>query len=151
MAGYLTTDQIFSVTGAQGTLFDTMKREIVVFKQPKRVVTPANVNVQNNYFGYKSENVFNSQVESYEPVSGIFNAQISYKDKQESLELPDINSYTYEGDVRIKVENDCYEYIQKGKTENIQFDGKIFNVVGEARVKNFLGRKMYVYHLKYSN
>lgn len=151
MAGYLTSDQIFSVTGAQGTLFDTMKRDIVVYKQPKRVVTPANINVQNNYFGYKSDNVFNSQVESYEAVSGTFSAQISYKDSQESQDLNDINSYTYEGDVRIKVERDCYEYIQRGKTENIQFDGKIFNVVSEPRVKNFLGRKMYVYHLKYTN
>lgn len=151
MAGYLSSEQVFSVTGAQGQLFNTMKRDIIVFKQPKRVVTPANINNQNNYFGYGAENVFNSPVESYEAVSGTFSAQISYKDKQESDELPEINSHSYEGEVRIKVEGDCYDFIQRGKTENIQFDDKVFNVVGEARVKNFLGRKMYVYHLQSVN
>jgi hypothetical protein len=148
MASLVSQDEINVFTGDFQNLFDTFKRSITVFKRPKKVVTASNVNDQNIYFGYDSQNVAPDVVESYEAVSGTFDVMITYKDNQESDELSDLNTFSYNGDVRIKVQEDCRDFIKEGKTENIQFDNKVFNVVGDEAVKYFFGYKLYVFHLK---
>lgn len=148
MASLVSQNEIDVFTGDFQNLFDTFKRPITVFKRPKKVVSASNVNDQNIYFGYDSQNVKPNVVESYEPVSGVFDVMISYKDNQQSDELNDLNTFSYNGDVRIKVQEDCRAFIKNGKTENIQFDDKVFNVVGDEAVKYFFGYKLYVFHLK---
>lgn len=148
MASLVSQNEIDVFTGDFENLFDTFKRPITVFKRPKKVVSAGNVNDQNIYFGYDSQNVEPNVVESYESVSGVFNVMISYKDNQNSSDLTDLNTFAYEGDVRIKVQEDCRQFIKNGKTENIQFDDKVFNVVGDEAVKYFFGYKLYVFHLK---
>jgi hypothetical protein len=148
MASLVTQNEIDIFTGDFENLFDTFKRPITVFKKPKKVVSASNVNDQNIYFGYDSQNVEPDVVESYEPVSGVFEVMIRYKDNQQSDPLEELNTNSFEGDVRIKVQEDCRNYIKNGKTENIQFDNKTFNVVGDDAVKYFFGYKLYVFHLK---
>jgi hypothetical protein len=139
MASLVSQEEINVFTGDFQNLFDTFKRPITVFKKPKKVVTASNVNDQN---------VAPDVIESYEPVSQAFEVMINYKDNQESDELSDINTFSYNGDVRIKVQEDCRDFIKQGKTENVQFDNKVFNVVGDESVKYFFGYKLYVFHLK---
>ena len=53
------------------------------------------------------------------------------------------------GDVRIKVEQDCRDYIVKnGKTESIEIDGKIFNIVSDDGRRDFLDKVYYVFFLE---
>jgi len=148
MSSLVTQNEIDIFTGDFENLFDTFKRPITVFKTPKKVVSAASVNNQNIYFGYDSQNVAPNVIESYEPVSGVFEVMIRYKDQQQSNPLDELNTNSFEGDVRIKVQEDCREFIKDGRTENIQFDNKVFNVVGDEAVKYFFGYKLYVFHLK---
>ena len=50
MANLITTGDAFSLTGTLRDHFDTFKREIVVVKEPQRVV--ANTTSNNSYAGY---------------------------------------------------------------------------------------------------
>ena len=52
------------------------------------------------------------------------------------------------GDVRIKVELECREYIEKGKTISIDIGGNPFNVVSSEGVRYFLGKTYYVFYLE---
>lgn len=76
MASLVSQEEINVFTGDFQNLFDTFKRSITVFKKPKKIVTAGNVNDQNVYFGYDSQNVAPDVVESYEAVSGVFDVMI---------------------------------------------------------------------------
>ncbi len=52
------------------------------------------------------------------------------------------------GDVRIKVEKDCKDYIDKGKTESVEINGSLFNVVSSDGSRFFIGQTYYVYYLE---
>ena len=52
------------------------------------------------------------------------------------------------GDGRIKVELDCKNYIDKGKTESIEINGSLFNVVSSDGARFFVGQTYYVYYLE---
>ena len=52
------------------------------------------------------------------------------------------------GDVRIKVKADCKSYIENGKTERVEFDGKSWDVTTTDAVKRFLDSEFYVYYLE---
>ena len=52
------------------------------------------------------------------------------------------------GDVRIKVEKDCKDYIDKGKTESIVINGSLFNVVSSDGARFFIVQTYYVYYLE---
>jgi len=148
MPSLITSEETDCFTGQMSDLFDTFKRPIIVFKDPKKVVTAGNVNDQNVYFGYRGRATAPSVITSFDVQSGTFDAVITYDDEQESKSLEDINTHSRNGECRIKVREPAREYINNGKTENIQFDGKVFNVVGDESVKDFFGFKLYVYHLE---
>ena len=50
--------------------------------------------------------------------------------------------------VRIKVKQDCRDYIKTGRTERVEIDGKSFNVIGDESVKHNFGYTLYVYYLE---
>ena len=52
------------------------------------------------------------------------------------------------GDVRIKVELDCKNYIEKGKTNSIGINGNLFYVVSSDGARFFIGQTYYVYYLE---
>ena len=63
-----------------GDHFDTFKREIVIFKEPIKVIN--NVTSNNSYAGYGESS---NQVEfTYVPVSGVFSGIVSYYEDQQS-------------------------------------------------------------------
>ena len=147
MANLITSDEKTSLTGSFNDLFDTFKRSIVVYKEPKKVISSIN---ESQLFGYgTSSNVVNY---TFESVSGTYDAMIKYSDAGTSKEGKldqDINSRIPEGQVRIKVKSDARNFIETGgTTEKIEFDNKSFNVVSEDIVKNFLGLEFYIYYLE---
>ena len=53
------------------------------------------------------------------------------------------------GDIRIKVEQDCRDYIKNnGKTEAVVVQGKNYNVITDDGTREFLGQKYFVFHLE---
>ena len=131
------------LTGIFTDIFDTFKREIVVHKEPRKVISQVNTAA---LFGYGDP--ASSVNYSYEPVSGIFSATIRYDMNQETERLADIPQNISLGNVYIKVQEGAKNYINKGKTEKITFDNKSFKIISEDANKSFLDSKFYVYRLE---
>ena len=132
-----------NLTGIFNDVFDTFKREIVIHKEPKKVISQVNT---ASLFGYGDP--ASSINYSYQPVSGVFEATIRYNLDQETERLADIPSQVSIGGVFIKVQEPARDYINKGKTERITFDNKSFKVISEDANKSFLNSKFYVYKLE---
>jgi predicted transport protein len=129
-------------TGDFQNLYDTFKRELIVHKEPKKVVeNPNNV----LYAGYKPQN---QAVTTFIPQSGVYQGMITYKDIQDANDVSDIGHQYFAGDVRIKVEQDAHDYLKEGRTEGVSIDGNLYRVITSDAVKNFFGFKLYVYHLE---
>ena len=147
MGSLVTASEISVFTGDYQDLFDTFKRAITVHKSPKKIINEINVDFLHGY-GEPTDQLNYT----YSPVSEDFNAMVLYKDRQAAEDMEEIGNLTYfAGDVRIKVDQDCYDYIKSGKTEKIVIDGKDFQLMTEESVKYFFGFKLYVFHLQYTN
>lgn len=143
MPSLLSALDISSFTGDFQDLFDTFKREILIYKEPKKVIQNINMNSYHGYGEAAQKTNF-----TYVPVFEAHKAVVSYKDKQEAEEMGGIGLMYFAGDVRIKVDEDTKNFIRNGKTEKITIDGKDFNLLTEDSIKNFFGLKLYVFHLQ---
>ena len=145
MANLLSDTDKGYFTGVLGDLFDTFQRSIVVHKEP--VKTISNINSSNTYAGYgDTPNIENIE---YVPKSQTLQAMISYMDRAQSSLDTEINiSVPKNAAVRIKVKQDCRDYIKTGRTERVEIDGKSFNVIGDESVKHNFGYTLYVYYLE---
>ena len=145
MANLLSDTDKAYFTGVLGDLFDTFQRSIVVHKEP--VKTISNINTSNTYAGYgDTPNLENIE---YVPKSQTFQAMISYMDRAQSSLDTEINiSVPKNAAVRIKVKQDCRDYIKTGRTERVEIDGKSFNVIGDESIKYNFGYSLYVYYLE---
>ena len=143
MPSLVSQSEVDVFTGDFQNLFDTFKRPIIVWKEPKKTFTTIENNV---YVGYGAESVKTNV--SYTPQSGVFQAMIRYTDKQKAEYLEPLQIMELAGDCRIKVEQPARDYIKQGKTEKIVIDGKSFNVQTDEAVKYFFGVRLYVFHLK---
>tara|TARA_R100001015_G_C4546353_1_gene109220 strand:- start:288 stop:734 length:447 start_codon:yes stop_codon:yes gene_type:complete len=145
MANLLSDTDKAYFTGVLGDLFDTFQRSITVHKEPVKTVT--NINTSNTYAGYgDTPNLDNIE---FVTKSESFEAMISYMDKNQSGLDTELNiQIPQNAAVRIKVKQDCRDYIKLGKTERIEIDGKSFNVLGEESVKYNFGYYLYVFYLE---
>jgi len=132
-----------NLTGIFNDIFDTFKRDIVVHKEPKKVISQINT---SSLFGYGDP--ASSVNYTYQPVSGVFQATIRYNLDQETERLGDIPSQVSVGGVFIKVQETARDFINKGKTEKVTFDNKSFKVISEDANKSFLNSKFFVYKLE---
>ena len=127
---------------ALGDHFDTFKATITINKEPQKTVTLSAS--QNIYAGYSAPK---EQV-TYTTVSQTFSAIVNYKENQPLDYQDELKANIEKGDVRIKVEADCKDYIDKGKTISIDIGGNPFNVVSSEGARYFLGKTYYVYYLE---
>ena len=143
MSSLLSSSEKANLANSFDDIFDTFKREIVVYKEPKKVISTIN---ESQLFGYgPASNLGNYE---YVPVSGVFFATIRYQDFQDQSYRTNISSAVLEGDVRIKVKKEARDFINNGKTESIEFDGKKFNLISSDSVKRFLDSEFFVYYLE---
>jgi len=144
MANLLSDTDKSYFTGVLGDLFDTFKRSIKIHKEPlKKILNPA-IDV---YAGYADT----STPDNIEFVlqSKTFDAMISYVDRSQASLDTEINvQIPKNAAVRIKVKQDCKDYIKSGKTERIEIDDKSFNIIGQESVKYNFGYYLYVYYLE---
>ena len=124
-------------------LFDTFARDIIVHKEPIKIIQSSNVDLLPGY-GESStpENI------KYTPVNQTFKAMISYKKNQSTEANADIGMITPGGEVRIKVQQATRNYIMDGKTERIEFDGKSFNLVSRDAVQDYWGMQLFIFYLE---
>lgn len=121
--------------------FDTFKRDIVVYKTPiKNIVSAA-----DPLAGYDNTSI--EETVNYTVVSGVYSAKIRHGKDQKNTVTNDTKTIIPAGTVRILVEEDCYNFIKQGRTENIEVDGLTFNQINDEAPKNFLGKKYYAFVL----
>jgi hypothetical protein len=149
MSSFISENERQVLTGLLDRTIETFQRNIVVWKEPiKTAIIPPSSTPQGG-FGFGDGLV--EQQYDYIPVSGVFPAVIRYvgmKHVGEATPLTNTNSFLPIGEVRIKVRQDCYQFIENGKTDKISFDDKDFFFVGKAQTASFLGNSYYQYQLK---
>ena len=143
MANLLANTDTSSFTGILADHFDTFKKDIVIYKEPKKVVNVSSNSVMAGY----GENSDSSNV-SFVAVSGAFSALVTYQGKQDLPYISDVSANISKGMIKIKVEKDARDYIKNGKTERVVVDNSSFNIVSDDKLQNFLGLKYYVYFLE---
>ena len=146
---YLTSSQISNLTGICSNLFQTFTldrtRTIIVYKEPKKAVSSRDSAI---FQGYQTQSKL-SNITSYVAVSGTYPAIINFMGEQQSQEILEPKVITpKEARVRIKVEQNCADFIDRDKTIHIEIYGKNYNLVTERETNDFLGYKTYIYYLK---
>jgi hypothetical protein len=143
MASLISSGEKVILSGVFDDVFDTFSRQIVIYKEPVKTVSSIN---ESNLFGYgDSSNQVNY---SYTAQSETHLAIIKYADQQSQNYHSDMGGFIPDGGVRIKVKAPCKNYIESGKTEKIEFDGKSWDVTTTDAVKRFLDSEFYVYYLE---
>lgn len=145
MASFLTSTDISTITGYLRDHFDTFSlnrsRTIIVYKQPIKVISNSN----NTFYPGYGPPSNNTNITSYTVVSGTYPAVINHVGPQSSQDLYELKvNIPKDAKLRIRVERDCSDYIENGKTEKVVVNGDSYNIVGERVVNSFLG--MYYYH-----
>lgn len=143
MASFLT--ETLSWTGALMRHFDTFSefRNVVIFKEPLQQVYDSGVSVMA---GYDSE-IGGDQGYTLIPISGVFPCVVINKSPRER----GMNEFRFEVDLnqlKIKVKDDAYNFINSGKNLYFEVDGVAYNEISNVEVQNFLGLKFYIYSLK---
>jgi hypothetical protein len=135
-----------NLTGIFNNIFDTFARNIVIVKEPiKILVSPA---PSQNLFGFGENQA--SDAYTYSGVTGIFPATIRYgsPESQSALKTAELTAYTFEGPVTIKVRPDCRDFINTNKTLHILVDGRTFFLDTSEHKQAFLDSAFYVFTLK---
>jgi hypothetical protein len=143
MADLLTNQDKVSFQSSVLDLFDTFSRIIKVHKEPQKKVTQINVNLLPGY-----NNTSNPENVEYIHRSESFRAIINYSKKQDIDRDSDTGAKIPSGQVSIKVQSEARDYINKGKTEKIEIDGKGFKLASNDSIKDYFGMKMYIYYLE---
>jgi hypothetical protein len=136
------TDQSWFEEAAD-TWFETFKKSIIVNKEPiKNIVQTTSPQM----LGYdENSNIVDY---TYTPRNQTFDAVIKYAVNENLQENPEIKLKFTDQQVEIYVKEDCAQYINTDRTENITFDGKIFNIYSTSIVKHYQRNTYYVYFLK---
>ena len=101
MASLISTGEKATLTGIFNDIFDTFKRDIVVYKEPVKTVASIN---ESNLFGYGDAS--NQVNYTYTAQSGSYEAIIRYADQQQQDYYSDLNGAIAKGDARIKVKKE---------------------------------------------
>lgn len=150
MAGLMTATEQTNLAADMERVFQTFERptQIVVWKEPlKSVLSPDASNSLPIGFGDTQAD----EQYTFTPQSGTFDAIVRYVGFRKIGELNTIADTTAlipTSDVRIKVRQACFDYIESGKTDKISFDNRDFYFNGKPEFRVFAGATYYIYQLK---
>jgi hypothetical protein len=143
MASLLTDAQRVSFGSNYNDLFDTLSRDIVIYKEPIKNITSVN---QTPIFGYPGDQLPESV--TYTPVFETFKARIFYGSPDEDIISLNSEIKNPNTSARIRVKETAKNYIENGKTEKIMFDNKSWNVNYGFVVKRYIDENFYEYMMK---
>lgn len=143
MSSLLNSTQIESLANTFSRHFDTFStgNYLIVHKEPLKTII---AQTGHFYAGYGQDSNLDNVV--YTPVSGVFNF-IRVYDKNKQQSTSEIQTLSANAKVRIKVEENARNFIKNGRNERFEFDGLVFNSIGEESVQNFFGIKYYYFSL----
>ena len=143
MADLLSTQDKAFFQSSLLDLFDTFSRDLIVHKEPTKVIQSSAVELLPGYGeSSKPENI------TYTPVNETHKAMISYGKKQDTSADQTVGIITPGGEVKIKVKKDTRDYIMYGKTVKIEIDEKSFKLISRDSVQDYWGMQMYIFYLE---
>ncbi len=141
---YISSDVAASFSNEYDQFFDYFSRAFIVNKDPIRVINQLSSPMIYGYGQNSDQNNF-----TYVPVTGAFSGRIYYNNaKDNDIVDPDLKVIFAKGDVTLKVKQPARDFIANGKTINLEFDGKTWNIITEDTVKRYLNNSYYVYGLE---
>ena len=141
----LSDDEKAQIKSSYEDFFETFRKEIVIHKVSEVVVSDINL---DQIFGYEEDAAPDNY--QYSHKSKCFYALIVYPSKGDQTlnVMTEMAAMIPDGEIRIKVQDDCKDYIQNGKTEKIEVKGKNYTLIStEAEVNNIL-TGYYIFKLK---
>lgn len=135
------------VTAALADLHDTFSREIVVYKNAKKIAISSSPQY-NSIYG----NAGSSTSVNYETVSETFMARIYYI-KSDEEHFSDLNSskgsqnkiIMPQGSVKIVVDPNGYNYIKEAR--KVEFDGITFSIRSDGNPMGLFSNQYYEFYL----
>jgi hypothetical protein len=144
MSSFLTSANIASITGAYQRLWETTAyHSLIIHKEPQKVVTLPQARV---YAGYGSSSEPDNV--SYIPVTGIYAAAVTNNKTSQQTNLSELHTSLTIDSIRIKVEEDCKNFINNGGNERFELNGSSYNSASIESVENFFGLKFYNFILE---
>jgi hypothetical protein len=141
---YISSDVAASFSNEYDQFFDYFSRAFIVNKDPIRVINQLSSPMIYGYGQNSDQTNF-----TYVPVTGVFSGRIYYNNaKDNNVVDPDLKVIFAKGDVTLKVKQPARDFIANGKTLNLEFDGKTWNIITEDIVKRYLNNSYYVYGLE---
>jgi hypothetical protein len=141
---YISSDTAAKFSEEYDKFFDYFSRPFVVNKDPIRVINQLSSPMIYGYGQNSDQANF-----TYVPVTGVFRGRIYYNNaKDNDVVDPDLKVIFAKGDVTLKVKQSARDFIANGKTLNLEFDGKTWNIITEDIVKRYLNNSYYVYGLE---
>lgn len=152
MSDLLSSADRTSFTSSINDHFDTFKRSITIFIEPKQNFN--NPNAQKFLPGYQASATANP---ANTIISANHDAIVTYGDFNRTV-APSIGKSTDSGLVRIKVKQTTYDYIKNNKVIKITIDSDSFNIASVGRRANFLNKNLgsslgeifYIFELEYT-
>lgn len=152
MANLLTDSERASFTDVIESHFDTFKRSITIFIEPKQNFN--NPTAQKYIPGYQTSVTANPALTIQ---SAVHDAIVTYGDFNRNVSAG-IGKNTDSGLVKIKVKQATYDYIKNNKIIKITIDGDSFNIASVGRRANFLNKNLgstfgevfYIFELEYT-
>lgn len=151
MASFLTESNKQLFTGAALRFFDTLKRQLIIWKEPTKTLISSPT---SPWFGYDGQNETNY---TFTPSSGVYDAMISPEqtlgvsniDAPNVSPIDSIQKIIPRTKMRIKVELPCKNFIENGiKNERYEFINNVYNQASFEGLQPFLGLTYYVYILE---
>lgn len=127
------------------SMHDTFAREIYAYKEAKKVI------ISSSSFHGLYSNVNGEQQTENVPQFQTFKARIYYPDRQREDSVGgdvdmQIKVERPQGEVRIKIDQDGYNYIKDAK--RVEFDGRRFIINRDVRPHGLFAPKYYTLYLK---
>ena len=152
MADLITSADRISFTTSINDHFDTFKRSITIFIEPKQNFN--NNSAQKYIPGYQTSSTANPALTIQ---SATHDAIVTYGDFNTTIS-PGIGKNVDSGLTKIKVKQATYDYIKANKIIKITIDGDSFNVASVGRRANFLNKNLgstlgeifYIFELEYT-
>jgi len=129
-------------------MHDTFSRDIVIIKDAQRIIISTDPNY--NYLYDNVSGTFNTTIQN-QPQKETFKARILYGKKQveDNIDVgvdSQMNVDLPAGHVRIKLNQDGFDYIKKAK--RVTFDDKIFEINTTDRPHGLFRPRYYTFYLK---
>jgi hypothetical protein len=144
MADLLSSTQKLAYRSVFYDIHDTFVRDIIIFKIPKRTVISSDLNYNFIYGGEQQ-----SVDVTYTPVSGIFQARISWENPSTLNGFKDIKEEIHGNIVRLKVKKEVFEFLDNA--QHVEIDGRSVQFFGSSQPHGLFGIDFYNIYYEESN